>query len=88
MNKRNFIKSLGVMAVGCLMATGLSWKPEKLARKVVVNPEWVNAEYEIRFAGFKGAEMFFYNEWWPARSNNPNALRDKDFIAPFVTVDT
>lgn len=80
MNKRKFIRTLGAVAVGCMLAGGLCWKREN---KLVANPEWVNATYEVRFIHFLDKRLKF-PQAWPARSNNPHALRDNDFIPPFI----
>lgn len=43
MNRRNFFSKLGSAVVGCYLALGVEKSPK-------VNPEWIDAEYEIAFA--------------------------------------
>lgn len=49
------------------------------------NPEWANAKYQLRYIYHGDAPKFTGPM---PRSNNPNAIRDKDWIVPYIEVET
>ena len=82
MNKRNFFRSLALIAGAASISPQIfipifepvRWKP---ARKyAVINPDWETAHYELDFRGLHGKWNFKYSVIPPARF----VLVDGEFV--------
>lgn len=56
MLRRNFISNLGSAILGCYLAVGVELK-SVIEPELVINPAWVDAEYDIEFYNFEAFNL-------------------------------